>query len=68
MALIDEQKGRREARRLRIEIVGTGALLVAAKRRGIVADVAPLLERMVQDGYRLSVRLCQALLEPCGEG
>lgn len=67
LALIDEQKGRREARRMGIEIVGTGALLVAAKRRGMVTEVAPLLEQMVQDGYRLSTRLCQALLEQCGE-
>ena len=67
VALIDERKGRREARRLGVEIVGTGAILVAAKRHGLITAVAPLLERIIQDGYRLSERLRRALLEQCGE-
>lgn len=68
MALIDERKGRREARRMGIEIVGTGAVLVTAKRKGLVAEVAPLLEQMLQNGYRLSESLRRALLEQSGEG
>lgn len=65
--LMDERKGRREARRTGVEVVGTGALIVAAKRRGMVEEVRPLLDSLVQQGYRLSDRLQKALLEMSGE-
>ena len=65
--LMDERRGRLEAGRLGVEVVGTGALLVAAKRKGLVAEVGPLLDLLTQHGYRLSDRLRQALLEKSGE-
>ena len=65
--LIDERKGRREAGRMGIEVIGTGALLVAAKRKGVVDEVRPLLESPVCQGYRLSERLQKALLTISGE-
>ena len=65
--LMDERRGRVEAQRLGIRVIGTGALLVAAKRRGSVDQVGPLLVSLVEQGYRLSDRLQQALLEMSGE-
>jgi predicted nucleic acid-binding protein len=65
--LMDERRGRREARRVGIELIGTGALLVAAKRKGLVAEVRPLLDALVHQGYRLSKGLQQSLLEMSGE-
>ncbi len=65
--LMDERKGRREARRLGIQVVGTGAVLVTAKQRGSIDKVAPLLDQMIGNGYRISERLRLALLERCGE-
>lgn len=65
--LMDERKGRREAIRMGIEVIGTGAIIVAAKRKGLVEEVRPLLELLVQQGYRLSDRLQKALLEMSGE-
>ncbi len=52
--LMDERKGRREAARMGIEVIGTGTLIVAAKRRGLIEEVAPLLDELVERGYRLS--------------
>jgi len=66
--LMDERKGRREAGRMGVEVIGTGAVLVAAKRKGVVDEVRPLLESLVRQGYRLSERLQKALLEMSGEG
>lgn len=65
--IIDERKGRLEAARMKIEVIGTGALIVAAKRKGLVKAVRPLLELLVQHGYRLSPQLQTALLKMSGE-
>lgn len=65
--LMDERRGRREARHMGVEVIGTGAVLVAAKRRGLVGEVRPLLDALVREGYRLSGRLQKALLEMSGE-
>jgi len=65
--LMDERRGRVESRRMGIRVMGTGALLVAAKRRGLVDKVGPLLAALVESGYRLSDRLQLALLEMSGE-
>ncbi len=62
-----ERKGRQEAARMKIEVIGTGALIVAAKRKGLVKAVRPLLELLVQHGYRLSPQLQTALLKMSGE-
>ncbi|MFA9462527.1 DUF3368 domain-containing protein [Thiohalorhabdus methylotrophus] len=65
--LMDERRGRLEARRLGVEVIGTGAVLVAAKHKGLVNEVGPLLDSLTQNGYRLSESLRQALLEKSGE-
>ncbi|MEF8982683.1 DUF3368 domain-containing protein [Thiohalorhabdus sp.] len=65
--LLDERRGRLEARRVGVEVIGTGAVLVAAKHKGLVSEVGPLLDSLTHNGYRLSERLRQALLEKSGE-
>lgn len=66
--LMDERRGRADAKRMGFRVIGTGALLVAAKRRGSVDEVAPPLALLVEHGYRISARLQRALLEMSGEG
>jgi predicted nucleic acid-binding protein len=51
----------------RVRVIGTGALLIVAKRRGSVDEVGPLLAWRVENGYRISERLQLALLEMGGE-
>jgi predicted nucleic acid-binding protein len=65
--LMDERRGRIESQRMGVRVIGTGALLVAAKRRGLLAEIGPLLAFLVQNGYRISDRLQLALLEMSGE-
>jgi uncharacterized protein len=65
--LIDERRGRRVAQSLNLTVIGTGAVLVTAKQRGLIAEVAPLLEQLKQTGYRLGDTLIDAILNRCGE-
>ncbi|HIJ35068.1 MAG TPA: DUF3368 domain-containing protein, partial [Gammaproteobacteria bacterium] len=65
--LIDEKKGRKAAIRKNIDIVGSGMILVKAKQKGLISEVAPLLEKMKQCGYRLSADIYHQILKIASE-
>jgi uncharacterized protein len=66
--LIDERKGRRIAAMVYgLKVTGTGGILLAAKRVGLVPAVRPLLEGMKQNGYFLADRLVAAICHAAGE-
>ena len=67
LLLIDDLNGRKAAKRRGVPITGTGGMLVAAKRAGFLKAVAPVLDALLQAGYRLSPALCQQLLMLAGE-
>ena len=65
--LIDERKGRKIAKKRGIKIAGSGAVLLAAKKKGFITSLKNELESMTINGYRLSNPLKQRLLELSGE-
>jgi predicted nucleic acid-binding protein len=65
--LMDERRGRTVATRMGLRVVGTAGLLVTAKDRGLIRAVAPLLDDMREQGYRLSDALVAGVLQRCGE-
>lgn len=65
--LIDEKRGRAAARKRSLPVLGTGGVLLAAKRRGHLASVRSALDGLAQAGYRLSPGLRARLLELAGE-
>jgi len=60
--LIDERRGRRAARQRGIQVIGTGRILLEAKRRGLIEAVAPVLRELTGSGYHLSDGLVNRLL------
>ena len=67
LLLIDERKGRSVARKRGIPIVGTGRILIAAKKHGHIKSIAEALEKLRQNGYRLADALCKEILRLAGE-
>lgn len=67
LVLLDERRGRRIARERGLPIIGTGAVLVEAKRQGLLPAVAPVLDAMVAQGRYISEKLRLALLAAAGE-
>jgi uncharacterized protein len=65
--LLDDGPARKIARRLGLHVVGTLGVLVEAKRQGIVAEVRPLVERLVEQGLYLSQAVIDAALSAAGE-
>lgn len=67
LLLIDQQRGRSAAQRRGVPIAGTGVVLLAAKRLGLIQEIKTELDALQQSGYRLSERLRRQLLTMAGE-
>jgi uncharacterized protein len=65
--VIDEKKGRRIARELNLEIIGTLKILLLAKQRGIIPAVRPLIEALHQCNFRFSKSIVEEILKEAKE-
>ncbi|MGV6815780.1 MAG: DUF3368 domain-containing protein [Thiotrichales bacterium] len=66
-AAIDDAAARRCARSLNINTLGTGGILVLAKRRGLIDSLAEALEAVQESGLWLRNQLVELLLKHAGE-
>lgn len=67
LLIIDELKGRRLAQQLGIKIAGTLAIIVEAKKRGHIASIQPILQKIKNTNFRLTQSLEEVLLNDAGE-
>jgi len=65
--LVDDRRGRQVARARGIRVVGTGGVLLLAKRERLIERVGPEIDRLADAGYRLSSALRERLLALAGE-
>jgi len=67
--LIDEARGRAVARRFGLTPIGVLAVLLAAKRSGMILAMAPLIDRLMSEmNFRISTSLRSEVLRLAGEG
>lgn len=68
LVILDDRKARRIAEQAyRLPVKGSAAVLVDARKAGLVKEVRPLLKLMVEKGYFLSERLCERACFEAGE-
>jgi predicted nucleic acid-binding protein len=67
IALIDDRAARKCAETLNIKILGTGGILVLAKRRGLIDSVSEALEKLQNAGLYISDELIELLKKQAGE-
>ncbi|MEW6365237.1 MAG: DUF3368 domain-containing protein [Acidobacteriota bacterium] len=67
LLLVDERRGRIAARKRGVRVIGTGRVLIAAKRKGFIHRVDAALHELRDNGYRLSDDLCRRILILAGE-
>lgn len=65
--LLDDLAARRAAQKLAIPIIGTGGVLLMAKKGGLIPRITPLLEEIRRCGYWLSDELIAYLKQVAGE-
>jgi predicted nucleic acid-binding protein len=61
--IIDEIKGRKIAQSLNIDIIGTIGVIMLAEKRGLIRDVFETLFRLVNNGFRLSDKLIDSIID-----
>jgi predicted nucleic acid-binding protein len=66
-AIVDDAAARRCARTLGIKTLGTGGVMVLAKRRGLIDSVGDRLQRLRDEGLWLSDSVIELLKQQAGE-
>ena len=66
--ILDDLPARRLAATLRLPVIGTVGLILAAKRAGHVPLIASILDELLTAGFRLSPSVVAAALASAGEG
>jgi len=65
--LIDDRRGRKVAKINQISTIGSLGILLAAKEKGLIAEVSPLLRQIEKSDIYLSPELIATVLELAGE-
>ena len=63
LLIIDEIKGRKIAASLKIEIIGTVGIILLADKRGLIKDVFSVIQKLTDEGFRLSDKIIDRLKE-----
>ena len=63
LLIIDESKGRKVAKELGITISGSLGVLLAAKNKGIISSVKPIIQKISETDFRLSEELIRRVLQ-----
>lgn len=67
LVIIDDRLGRRHAARLGLALTGTFGVLIAAKKKGYLEEVAPLVDLLAENSIYSSPALRALVLERAGE-
>lgn len=67
IVFLNERRARKVAQSAGLQTMGVLGVLLVAKRKGFIASIRPLLESLLQQGFRLSHVLCDSVLREAGE-
>jgi predicted nucleic acid-binding protein len=65
--IMDDKLGRRIAKLRGFKVVGTLRILIAAKKKGLIIEIKPLIEKLKEAGFWISDDVYKAILKESGE-
>ncbi|WP_297091051.1 DUF3368 domain-containing protein [Thermococcus sp.] len=67
VVLLDDKDARKIARSFGLRVTGTLGLLLLAKRKGLISQIAPYVEELRRNGFRISEGVVKRVLKEAGE-
>lgn len=67
LLIIDDNKGRKEAKQLGLNFTGTLGVLITAKEKGLIGSISEIIQEIQNTNFRLSTDLINATKKRCGE-
>lgn len=67
LLIIDDNKGRKEAKQLGLTFTGTLGILIIAKQRGLIEKISAVIEDIQKTNFRLSPLLIDEAKRKCNE-
>lgn len=67
LLIIDEIKGRKAAKEMGIPVTGSLGVLIAAKNKGHLKAVKPIIDKIQKTNFRISKELIDRVLEKVNE-
>ena len=65
--LIDDQDARRFALRCGMKIIGTVGILLVAKKKSLILNIKPELEKLISHNFRINQKFLSRILYEAGE-
>lgn len=67
VVILDDALARRTAEKLNLRLIGTLGVLLNAKNKNLITEIAPILERLDSLRFRLAAETKEAVLKLAGE-
>ncbi|MCD4772133.1 MAG: DUF3368 domain-containing protein [Bacteroidales bacterium] len=67
LLIIDDFKGRREAKQLKLNYTGTIGILIVAKEKGLIKSLTEILDEIRKTNFRISEELINEIKRKSGE-
>jgi predicted nucleic acid-binding protein len=67
LIVLDDDKARKKARKLQLNVTGTLGLFLKAKREGIIPDVRSMLNKVQETNFHYSENVFNEILKLAGE-
>ena len=67
LLILDDAKGRCEARQLNLKFTGTLGILIVAKEKGLIDSISTVIDEIKKTDFRISEELLDEAKKKCGE-
>ncbi len=67
LLIIDDREARNLAKKLGLQVMGTLGVLALAKYTGLIQEVKPIIDKLMETGFWISRRILEVFLKELGE-